>query len=42
MTMYEEVMVYLERNGFKSVSQSKSNIQIYRHKDGTIVKVEHE
>ena len=42
MSRYEEVIQYLDLAGFHCVSDEISHIKIFRHKDGTIVKVERE
>jgi len=40
MSRYDEIIQYLELSGFVCQSDKSSEIKIYEHKDGTIVKVE--
>ena len=37
---YNDIIVYLDKDGFKCVSTNRSTIKIFTHPDGTTVKLE--
>lgn len=39
MTKMEEIIKYLETNGFRCITSPDSDVRVYLHEDRTVVKV---
>ncbi len=39
MTKMEEIIKYLETNGFRRITSPDSEVRVYLHEDRTVVKV---
>ena len=39
MTKMEEIIKYLETNGFRCITSPDSDVRVYLHEDKTVVKV---